>query len=52
MLGARPLDMHGRPAVLMLLPGDTPEAVVAVVVEPDCNAAHTGLLAKTVVTRP
>ena len=26
--GARPLDMHGQPAVLMLLPGDTPEAVL------------------------
>ena len=52
VLGARPLDMHGRPAVLMLLPGDTPEAVVAKVVEPNCSAAHTGLLADTVVSRP
>jgi hypothetical protein len=53
VLGARPLDMHGRPAVLMLLPPDVPEAqtVVAVVVEPDCNGAHTGLLAEAVVTR-
>jgi hypothetical protein len=52
LLGARPLDMAGRPAVLMLLPGDAPDAVVAMVVEPNCNAAHTGLLADTVVTRP
>jgi hypothetical protein len=44
--------MHGRPGVLMLLPGDTADAVVAVVVEPDCSAAHTGQLARTVVTRP
>lgn len=53
VLGARPLDMRGRPAVLMLLPPDAPEAqtVVAVVVEPDCNGAHTGLLAEAVVTR-
>lgn len=51
VLGARPLDMHGQPAVLMLLPGETPEAVVAVVVEPGCNGAHTGLLAKSFVTR-
>jgi hypothetical protein len=51
VLGARPLDMHGRPAVLMLLPGESPEAVVAVVVEPNCSGAHTGLLAKAVVTR-
>jgi hypothetical protein len=52
VLGARLLDMNGRPAVMMLLPGDTPDAVVAMVVEPNCNAAHTGLLANTVVTRP
>lgn len=52
VLGARPLDMFGRPAVLMLLPGETPTAVVALVVEPNCSRAHTGLLADTVVTRP
>jgi hypothetical protein len=51
VLGARPLDMRGKPAVLMLLPGDTPEAVGVVVVEPGCNGAHTGLLAKSSVTR-
>jgi hypothetical protein len=51
-LGGQPLDMHSKPAVLMLLPGDTPEAVVAVVVEPGCNAARTGLLARDTVTRP
>ena len=52
VLGARPLDMHGRPAVLLLLPGDTPEAVVAKVVDANCSATHTGLLADTVVSRP
>jgi len=52
VLGARPLEMNGRPAVLMLLPGGTPEEVVAMVVEPNCSAAHTGLLANAVVTRP
>lgn len=51
VLGARPLDMRGRPAMLLLLPGETAEAVVAVVVEPGCSGAHTGLLAKSVVTR-
>lgn len=51
VLGARPLEMGGRSAVLMLLPGDTPEAVVAVVVDSNCSGAHTGLLARTVVTR-
>ena len=52
VLGARPVDMHGRPAVLMVLPADTPGMVLALVVEPGCNSAHTGLLAKTLVTRP
>jgi hypothetical protein len=52
VLGARPLDMHGRPAVLLLLPGDTPEAVVAKVVDLNCSATHTDLLAATVVSRP
>jgi hypothetical protein len=52
VLGARPVDMRGRPGVLMLLPADTPGMVHALVVEPDCNAAHTGLLANTLVTRP
>jgi hypothetical protein len=52
VLGARPVDMHGRPAVLMVLPADTPRKVRAVVVEPGCNSAHTGLLADALVTRP
>jgi hypothetical protein len=52
VLGAGPVDMHGRPAVLILLPADTPKTVRALIVEPDCNAAHTGLLASTVVSRP
>ena len=52
VLGARPVDMHGRPAVLMLLPADTPRMVLALVVEPDCDSAHTGLLANTLVIRP
>jgi hypothetical protein len=52
VLGAQPLDMYGRPAVLMLLPGDTPKTVRGLVVEPHCNSAHTGLLANTLVTRP
>jgi hypothetical protein len=52
VLGARPVDMHGRPAMLIVLPADTPGMVLALVVEQDCNAAHTGLLANTLVTRP
>ena len=36
----------------MVLPGDTPKALVALVVEADCSSADTGLLADTVVRRP
>jgi hypothetical protein len=49
--GARPLDVRGQPGVLLLLPGDSPDDVLAVVVEPGCSAAHTGLLAKSLLTR-
>jgi hypothetical protein len=52
VLGAQPVDMHGRPGVLMVLPADTPKTVLVLVVEPGCNSAHTGLLANTLVTRP
>ncbi len=52
VLGARPVDMQGRPAVLMVLAADTPGTLLALIVEPDCNSAHSGLLANTLVTRP
>jgi hypothetical protein len=52
VLGAASVDMAGQPAVLLVLPGTAPGAMVAKVVEPNCNAAHTGLLADTAVTRP
>jgi hypothetical protein len=52
VLGARPVEMAGRPAVLMLVPGVDVKDVIALVVEPNCGSAHTGLLADTVVTRP
>jgi hypothetical protein len=52
VLGAQPVDMHGRPAVLMVLPADTPGTLVVLVVATSCNSTHTGLLANTLVTRP
>lgn len=52
VLGAQPVDMRGQPAVLMVLAADTPRKLLALVVQPDCNAVHTGLLANTLVTRP
>jgi hypothetical protein len=52
VLGARPVDMNGRPAVLIVLPANTPRMVLAVVVGSDCDSVHGGLLANTLVTRP
>jgi hypothetical protein len=52
VLGARPLAVGARSGVLVLLPGDAPRAVNAVVVAPNCNSADTGLLAERVVIRP
>jgi hypothetical protein len=52
VLGARPLVVGGRSGVLVLLPGDTPRVVNAVVVALNCSSADTGLLAERVVTRP
>ncbi|MCW2550265.1 MAG: hypothetical protein QOE74_5209 [Mycobacterium sp.] len=52
VLGARPLDVSGRPGVLVLLPGDAPRRINAVVVAPNCSAVDTGLLASRVVDRP
>jgi hypothetical protein len=52
VLGARPVEMNGKPGVLIVLPADTPGTVLALVVDQDCDSAHTGLLANTLVTRP
>jgi hypothetical protein len=52
VLGAQPIEVNGLPAVLLVLPGDTPDALVAVAVAPTCSSADTGLQADTVVRRP
>jgi hypothetical protein len=52
VLGARPLDIDGHPAVLLVLPGVAPSDVKAVAVAPTCSAANTGLSADRIVTRP
>ncbi len=52
VLGARPIDIGGHPAVLLVLPGDAPGNVKALAVAPTCNAANTGLSADRMVTRP
>ena len=52
VLGARPVDIDGRPAVLLLLPADTPGAVSALAVAPTCSSVDTGLSADRIVHRP
>jgi hypothetical protein len=52
VLGARPIDIAGHPAILLVLPGDAPGDVKALAVAPTCSAANTGLSADRIVTRP
>jgi hypothetical protein len=52
VLGAQPVEINGRPAVLLVLPGDVPDVLAAVAVAPNCSSADTGLLVETVVRRP
>lgn len=52
VLGARLVDIAGRPAVLLVLPADTPGMVVALAVSPSCSSVDTGLLADRHVDRP
>jgi hypothetical protein len=52
VLGAQPVEINGLPAVLLVVPGDTPEALAVLVVSSNCSSADTGLLADTVVRRP
>ncbi|GBE63973.1 hypothetical protein MFM001_04350 [Mycobacterium sp. MFM001] len=51
VLGARPIEITGHPGVLLILPGDTPDAVAALAVAPTCSAGNTGLLADRSVPR-
>lgn len=52
VLGARPVEINGRPAVVLVLPDDAPGLLAALAVAPHCSGAHTGLVADTTVTRP
>lgn len=51
VLGARPIDVEGKPGVLLVLAGDTDETLIAYAVALNCSAADTGLLADTTVAR-
>jgi hypothetical protein len=52
VLGATPVQLAGRPAIVLVLPADAPGAVTAVAVPPTCSSADTGLLADRLVERP
>ena len=52
VLGARPVEIAGHPAVLLLLANDPPGAVAALAVAPSCSAVDTGLLSDRIVNRP
>jgi hypothetical protein len=52
VLGARPVQIAGRPAVLLVLPADTPGSITALAVGPTCSSVDTGLLADRRVDRP
>jgi hypothetical protein len=52
VLGARPVDITGHPAVLLVLPGEAPETLAALAVAPTCSSANTGLSADRIVHRP
>jgi hypothetical protein len=52
VLGARPIGIAGRAAVLLVLPGDTPDSVTALAVASTCSSGNTGLLADRIVNRP
>jgi hypothetical protein len=52
VLGAQPLQMGDRPAVLLVLAGDGDGDLVALAVEANCSAADTGLIANTRVNGP
>ncbi|WP_149446542.1 hypothetical protein [Mycolicibacterium sp. P9-22] len=52
ILGATPVSLGARAAVLLVLPAPDPSSLIAVVVAPDCPAGGTGVLARTVLARP
>ncbi|WP_445167821.1 hypothetical protein ACTXG7_29265 [Mycolicibacterium sp. Dal123E01] len=52
VLGAETLQVDGRPAIVLVLPGDQPDVIVGVTVSANCSAVDTGLIADTTVRRP
>jgi hypothetical protein len=52
ILGAQPIEIAGRAAVLLLLSGDTSGTVTVLAVAPTCSSLNTGRVADRVVNRP
>jgi hypothetical protein len=52
IVGAQPVEIAGRDAVLLVLSGDTAGSLTALAVAPTCSSLNTGLLADRVVNRP
>jgi hypothetical protein len=52
VLGAQPMEIAGRAAVLLVLSAGTSASVTALAVAPTCSSVNTGLLADRVVHRP
>lgn len=52
ILGAAPVTLGTRAAVLLILPAPDPSSIIAVVVAPDCPDGGTAVLARTVLARP
>lgn len=52
VLGARPVEIAGRPAIVLVLTGATPGTVAALAVPPTCSSINTGLLADRILNRP
>lgn len=51
VLGGRQAEINGSPAVVLVLPGDTPDTVAVLAVRPICSSADTELLADTQIRR-
>jgi hypothetical protein len=52
VLGGQQVDMNGERAVVLVLAGDEPGSIVALVVRTNCSSVDTGLLAYTEIRRP
>jgi hypothetical protein len=52
VLGATPVAINSRPAVLLVLAGEHAGTLTALAVAPNCSSADTGFVADTTMARP